>query len=126
MAELYALKFAISKFYTMFPCSANPALVSDSTSSISTLLKFSCKAKHTLRGKVLRQISSIVSKHQVCFKLGFLPSKLMPADVPSRMSQSVRAECPLEMRAACAHATPLVHWGPVSTIGASASSNVQC
>jgi len=70
--ELYAVKLAVKKSIslglhlaslgTVNDCSC--FLISDSTSSLHSILKLSTKAKFNVRGKVLRQISaSIASCH---------------------------------------------------------------
>jgi len=93
--ELYAVKLAVKKSIslglhlaslgTVNDCSC--FLISDSTSSLHSILKLSTKAKFNVRGKVLRQISASIASchpHSFCAIIGYIRSSMNPADIPSR------------------------------------------
>jgi len=61
-------------------------LVSDNTSALFSLLKMSTKVKFKQRGKILRQVSTACANSKLSFLLGWVGSKLNPADGPSRIS----------------------------------------
>jgi len=78
-AELYAIKAGVRKF---LKSGATLRLVSDSMSSLFSCNKLSCKARHTRRGRMLRQISGkLLATPSAAVLLRFLPGTLMPADL---------------------------------------------
>jgi len=109
-AELYAIKFAISKVVSLFPDLSDLFLVSDSTSAIATFMKFSVKARHTRRGKVLRQVASLISKSPFRCSFGFVRSKMNPADLPSRSSDSGCFDLSPDVSALCLHSLSHILW----------------
>jgi hypothetical protein len=83
LAELYACKVGLYKAAIFAPVDVQFCLISDSTSSLFALLKFSSKARHVRRGKILRQIARKVARHNMHTALGFIRSKDNPADESS-------------------------------------------
>jgi len=83
LAELYSCKVGIGKA-GLLGVASEVLLVSDSKSSLHTLLKLSCRARATDRGHVLRQVSVLLLRYQVAAHLAYVKSGLNPADIPSR------------------------------------------
>jgi len=110
LAELYAAKVGIFKSAQFSPPGRRLALISDSTSSILTLLKFSTKARHFCRGRILRQIARKTVACSMSFSLGFVRSKVMPADIPSRFSDPVVGGVPDDLLLQCSESLSGVIW----------------
>ena len=109
-AELYACKAAVTKCSLFLPESSQVKLISDSVSSIFTLVKFSTKARHTLRGRLLRQVSKLVSQCRFRFFMGFIRSAANPADAPSRCLTNFNGPPSRACINQCNKALPLVVW----------------
>jgi len=115
-AELYAVKAGVCKF---LKSGATLRLVSDSMSSLFSCNKLSCKARHTRRGRMLRQISGkLLATPSAAVLLGFLQGTLMPADFYSRLGDDM--PCPWdgepseEVLSKCEHAYPFIKWDPAA------------
>lgn len=91
LAELYALKRTVQLIVShRLDCAL---LLGDNSSSIYTVLKFSCKASDTKRAKLLRQIAYAVSaRPSLQLHIGFIPSEFNPADAPSHPHGNFRAK----------------------------------
>ena len=72
LAELYSCKAGVFKAVLFSPPGHRLVLISGSISSIFSLCNFSGKARHHLRGKVLRQLALKVAAHDLYFSFGFV------------------------------------------------------
>jgi len=84
-AELYAIKFCLSKAVALgHVWSDKDLIVSDSQSALHTCLRLCVKSKAKVRGRVVRSIVKAMGD-TTGINVGFVPGCVNPADGPSRL-----------------------------------------